>query len=164
MTEVVLLRFESNYTSYSRSSIDDYQLEKTVWLTSMCASMVYVIRMLCGLKKAPPSHEISSFTKTNLYNKLPTQMSPANFWKVDFAPERQDGFDHYEMNKTKPLVSAMATQALAAVSKIKPRGSTWTTGDGTSQSPISTCDTKKSVIGQMQLQLVGTWMSGTARG
>lgn len=70
MTEVILPRFESNYTTYSRSIIDDYQFEKTVWLTSMCASMIDVIYVLCGFKKATLSHKIFSFTHTKLYNKL----------------------------------------------------------------------------------------------
>lgn len=45
------------------------------------------------------------------------------------------------MDKSRLLVPVMATQVLAAVSNIQPRGSTWNPGDGTSQYPISTCDT-----------------------
>lgn len=65
---------------------------------------------------------------------------PTNFGKLDFAQKRQDKFVDYEMDKSRLLVPVMATHVLAAVSNIQPRGFTWTPGDGTSQSPISTCD------------------------
>lgn len=52
------------------------------------------------------------------------------------------------------FISMTVSQALAEVSNIQLRGSTWTTGDGTSQSPISTCDT-----GQ-----ISNWTDATATG
>lgn len=63
-------------------------------------------------------------------------------------------FVNYDMDKSRLLVPALASLEVSAVSNIKTRGSTWTTGNGTSQSATSTCDSGR----------ISNWTDATATG